>query len=234
MPTAFSGERLPTGCLRALPRLHTLWLSGPFCVWNSKGAVEAVAKMYGEGGRFETPANVMTSSDLSRLINSDEIQTLRASWSPRTLWLSFPGRTHRSQVGTRWGGGGQGRWRGKERQHSTGGGDTGGDRRHGRGTSGSPATAGQRPERDGDGPPAAGRRCDPGSGSAAAAGGDGRGDDARGAGRRGAARGGGERGGGREAAEEGAIGFWVWGKVGTRCPPRRCRACGGGATATRG
>ena len=34
--------------------------------------------MYGEegGGRFETPANVMTSSALSRLINSDEIPSV--------------------------------------------------------------------------------------------------------------------------------------------------------------
>ena len=47
-------------------------------MWT-KGAVEAVAKMYGEGGKFEIPANVMTNSDLSRLINSDEIQSVVAA-----------------------------------------------------------------------------------------------------------------------------------------------------------
>ena len=86
-----SGEGSLEKAVRNLPgvdtchvgRLNLLQLApgghlGRFCVWT-KGAVEAVAKMYGEGGKFEIPANVMTNSDLSRLINSDEIQSVVAA-----------------------------------------------------------------------------------------------------------------------------------------------------------
>merc|ERR1712087_985830 len=49
---------------------------GRLCIWT-KGAIAKLDELYAEGtGKFVLPENVMTNADLSRLINSDEIQSV--------------------------------------------------------------------------------------------------------------------------------------------------------------
>ena len=72
--------------------------------------------MYGEegGGRFETPANVMTSSALSRLINSDEIPSVvvekksAQKKSPKITNAPTAGGPERRGAGMAWREGGRG------------------------------------------------------------------------------------------------------------------------------
>jgi len=75
-------------------RLNLLQLApgghlGRFVVWT-RSAVEALGAMYGEGGKFEVPRSVMATSDLSRLINSDEVQSVVHAPRP-----GHPGKTQR-------------------------------------------------------------------------------------------------------------------------------------------
>jgi len=49
---------------------------GRLCIWT-KGAIAKLDELYAEGtGKFVLPENVMSNADLSRLINSDEIQSV--------------------------------------------------------------------------------------------------------------------------------------------------------------
>merc|ERR1711907_524756 len=49
---------------------------GRLCIWT-KGAMAKIEELYAEGtGKFALPENVMTNADLSRLINSDEVQSV--------------------------------------------------------------------------------------------------------------------------------------------------------------
>jgi len=49
---------------------------GRLCIWT-KGAMAKLDELYADGtGKFALPENVMTNADLSRLINSDEVQSI--------------------------------------------------------------------------------------------------------------------------------------------------------------
>jgi large subunit ribosomal protein L4e len=72
-------RNLPGVELCCVDRLNLLQLApgghmGRFCVW-SQAALEALDKIYGEGGK-PIPTASMTNADLARLINSDEIQSV--------------------------------------------------------------------------------------------------------------------------------------------------------------
>jgi len=77
---AKSFRNLPGVDVCSVDRLNLLELApgghmGRLCVWT-KGAFAKLETMYGEGGKFVLPENVMANSDLSRLINSDEVQAI--------------------------------------------------------------------------------------------------------------------------------------------------------------
>jgi large subunit ribosomal protein L4e len=72
-------RNLPGVELCSVERLNLLQLApgghmGRFCIW-SKGAFEALETLYGEEGK-RIPSAAMTNSDLARIINSDEIQSV--------------------------------------------------------------------------------------------------------------------------------------------------------------
>merc|ERR1719484_452232 len=75
-----AARNLPGVSTCHVSRLNLLQLApgghlGRFCIWT-KGALEALDAMYGEGGKFAIPSSVVTNADLSRIINSDEIQSV--------------------------------------------------------------------------------------------------------------------------------------------------------------
>ena len=75
-----AARNLPGVSTCHVSRLNLLQLApgghlGRFCIWT-KGAIEALDAMYGEGGKFAIPSSVMTNADLSRIINSDEVQSV--------------------------------------------------------------------------------------------------------------------------------------------------------------
>lgn len=72
-------RNLPGVELCCVDRLNLLQLApgghmGRFCVW-SQAALEALDKIYGEGGK-RIPTAAMTNADVARIINSDEIQSV--------------------------------------------------------------------------------------------------------------------------------------------------------------
>ena len=72
-------RNLPGVELCCVERLNLLQLApgghmGRFCVW-SKSAIEQLDVIYGEDGK-RIPASSMSNADLSRIINSDEVQSV--------------------------------------------------------------------------------------------------------------------------------------------------------------
>ena len=72
-------RNLPGVELCCVTRLNLLQLApgghmGRFCVW-SKSAIEELETIYGEGGK-KIPSACMDNADLTRIINSDEIQSV--------------------------------------------------------------------------------------------------------------------------------------------------------------
>merc|ERR1711904_353569 len=78
---AKSVRNLPGVDFANVERLNLLDLApgghlGRLCIWT-KGAMAKIEELYAEGtGKFALPENVMTNADLSRLINSDEVQSV--------------------------------------------------------------------------------------------------------------------------------------------------------------
>merc|ERR1712199_143587 len=77
---AKSVRNLPGVDVANVERLNLLDLApgghlGRLCIWT-KSAFAALDSMYSGDGKFALPENVMTNADLSRLINSDEIQSV--------------------------------------------------------------------------------------------------------------------------------------------------------------
>ena len=77
---AKSVRNLPGVDVANVVRLNLLDLApgghlGRLCIWT-KSAFAALDSMYSGDGKFALPENVMTNADLSRLINSDEIQSV--------------------------------------------------------------------------------------------------------------------------------------------------------------
>merc|ERR1712199_142802 len=78
---AKSVRNLPGVDVANVERLNLLDLApgghlGRLCIWT-KSAFAALDSMYSGDGKFALPENVMTNADLSRLINSDEIQSVK-------------------------------------------------------------------------------------------------------------------------------------------------------------